>query len=320
VSYTYNGSNLVASKTDAKGQQLTYQYDTYNRLTSVTWANAVGGAKVLRTYYYDTNPLDSTGTFSQYAAGRLTAVQYPNVAQNPNAGTTPLPVQLNDMYSYTQAGLPATKRLQVNQHVTWTDSLGTHNVTATDNFDSTYLYNTEGKVTSTTYPATTPSYTTGVANNVAGASYNYSYDSMYRLSGMTTAAGATVVNGVSYDAASRLLGITYNGIGETRGYNVLGQLTNVHAGSGENLTYNYPTGTNNGKASSMYNAVSGETVTYTYDSLNRMVAAGGSGWGEAYTFDPFGNLTTKHVTSGSGPSLFSRGQPGQQPDPGIGRL
>jgi hypothetical protein len=64
----------------------------------------------------------------------------------------------------------------------------------------------------------------------------------------------------------------------------------VHAGSGENLTYNHPTGTNNGKVSSMYNAVSGETVTYTYDSLNRMVAAGGSGWGEAYTFDPFGNL------------------------------
>ena len=60
----------------AKNQQLTYQYDTYNRLTSVTWANATNGAKVLRTYYYDTNPLDSTGTYSQYAAGRLTAVQY----------------------------------------------------------------------------------------------------------------------------------------------------------------------------------------------------------------------------------------------------
>ena len=33
----------------------------------------------------------------------------------------------------------------------------------------------------------------------------------------------------------------------------------------ENLTYNYPAGTNNGKIGSMYNAVSGETVTYTYD-------------------------------------------------------
>ena len=53
----------------------------------------------------------------------------------------------------------------------------------------------------------------------------------------------------------------------------------------------------------MYNAVSGETVTYTYDSLNRLATAGGTGWGEAYTFDPYGNLTTKQVTSGTGPSL-----------------
>jgi len=29
----------LTSKTDAKGQQLTYQYDTYRRLLSVTWAN-----------------------------------------------------------------------------------------------------------------------------------------------------------------------------------------------------------------------------------------------------------------------------------------
>ena len=124
------------------------------------------------------------------------------------------------------------------------------------------------------------------ANNVTGASYNYSYDSMYRLSGMTTSGSTTVVSGVSYNAANQLLGMTFNGVAETRGYNVLNQLTNVHDGSAVNLTYNYPTGTNNGKVSSMYNAVSGETVTYTYDSLNRIATAGGSGWGEAYTFDP----------------------------------
>ncbi len=112
-----------------------------------------------------------------------------------------------------------------------------------------------------------------------GPSYNYSYDSMYRLGGMTDSYSNTIVSGV------------------------LNQLTNLYDSSGVNLTYNYPTGTNNRKVGSMYNAVSGETVTYTYDSLNRMATANGSGWGEAYTFDPFGNLTTKHVTSGSGPSL-----------------
>jgi RHS repeat-associated protein len=306
VTYTYNsgGNNLLASKTDAKGQQLTYAYDGYNRLSSVTWANAPGGAQVLRTYYYDNNPLDSTGTFSQNALGRLTAVQYPSLA--PNTGSVAeTPVQMNDMYSYSQPGLPADKRLQVNQ-VVYYDDINNHlqHQTITVNLDSTYTYNDEGQVTAMTYPSTASG-----GNTTPGASYNYSYDSMNRPGGMTS--GSTkVVSGVSYNAANQLLGMTYNLLSESRSYNVLGQLTNINVQNGgypygttENLTYNYPTGTNNGKVSSMYNAVSGETVTYTYDSLNRMATAAGSGWGEAYTLDPYGNLTTKTVTAGSGPSL-----------------
>jgi len=86
--------------------------------------------------------------------------------------------------------------------------------------------------------------------------------------------------------------MNYPGVNEVRGYNVLNQLTSLSAGS-ENLTYNYPVGTNNGKISSMYNAVSKETVTYTYDSLNRLATAAGSGWSQQYSYDPFGNLTNK---------------------------
>ena len=68
----------------------------------------------------------------------------------------------------------------------------------------------------------------------------------------------------------------------------------------------------------MYNAVSGETVTYTYDSLNRLATASGcnvpSGctlpqtelWGQAYVYDPFGNLRQKNITGGSA------GQPSTQ--------
>ncbi len=127
---------------------------------------------------------------------------------------------------------------------------------------------------------------------------------------MTDSNNNTIVNNVTYNAANQLL--TMNG--ETRSYNVLNQLTNITSGSVENLTYNYPAGANNGKIGSMYNAVSGETITYTYDSLNRLSTAsdctnvsgcppGTVQWAEQYTFDPFGNLTTKNVTGGSGPSL-----------------
>ena len=249
--------------------------------------------QVLRTYYYDTNPLDSTKKFSQNPLGRLTAVQYPAIG-------TSNTVQLNDMYSYTQAGLPATKRLQVNEPVTYLDQNNQrHNTTITANLDSTFTYNGLGAMVSTSYPATGYSLWP-----VAGASYNYSYDSMNRLSGMKTSGGTTVVSNVTYNAANQLLTMNYDGLAETRTYNTLNQLTNITAGTSENLTYSYPTtGTNNGKVSSMYNAISGETVTYTYDSLNRLLTANGSGWGEQYGFDGFGNLLSKTVTAGSGPSL-----------------
>ncbi len=50
-----------------------------------------------------------------------------------------------------------------------------------------------------------------------------------------------------------------------------------------------------GKISSMYNAISGETVTYTYDTLKRLSTASGSGWSQQYGFDPFGNLLSKAI-------------------------
>ena len=115
-----------------------------------------------------------------------------------------------------------------------------------------------------------------------------------------------MVNGVSYNAANQLLGMTFNGTPESRTYNSLNQLTNITAGSTENLTYAYPAGANNGKIGSVYNAASGEAVSYTYDSLNRLLTATASGtgnWGERYGFDSFGNLLSKTVTAGSGPSM-----------------
>ena len=64
-----------------------------------------------------------------------------------------------------------------------------------------------------------------------------------------------------------------------------------------------------------YDAVSGETVTYTYDSLNRLASAGsGSTWGDSYSYDGFGNLTAKTVTAGSAPTLSVA------PDPNTNHL
>ena len=211
------------------------------------------------------------------------------------------------MYSYTAAGLPTVKRVQVSQPETYQQYNGTTQTqTVTANLDTTLTYDSTGRLASIAYPGSNSTSSSGVTTGT-GPTYNYSYDAMSRLSGMTDASSSTIVSGVSYDAANHLLGMTFNGTTETRSYNVLGQLTGLNEG-GSNLTYNYPTGTNNGKLSSMYNAVSGETVTYTYDSLNRLLTATGATggtttWGQQYGFDPFGNLLSKTVTAGSGPSL-----------------
>jgi len=70
---------------------------------------------------------------------------------------------------------------------------------------------------------------------------------MMRLAGTTDANNnnANVVTNVTYNAASQLLTMTA-GFNETRTHNTLGQLTGLN-NVAQNLTYNYPTGTNNGK-------------------------------------------------------------------------
>jgi YD repeat-containing protein len=50
----------------------------------------------------------------------------------------------------------------------------------------------------------------------------------------------------------------------------------------------------------------GETVNYTYDYLHRLTGATAtnSSWGEAYSYDGFGNLTGKTPTVGTAPPFL----------------
>jgi YD repeat-containing protein len=57
-------------------------------------------------------------------------------------------------------------------------------------------------------------------------------------------------------------------------------------------------GSNAGKIVSQTDNVSGETVTYAYDSLSRLTSASASGnaWTQTYSYDGFGNLTNRTGT------------------------
>ncbi len=271
VTYTYDTNKRLATKTDAKGQAFNYTYDSYNRLTQISV-----GSTVLRTYVYDSNPDDSY--FSQNGLGRLVEIKYPAIAESwPSTCQASTSTVFTDMFSYTQAGQVAGKRLRVGV----TCSV----VTAVGDLNLAYSYNNEGKVTGVTYP-------TDSNNNTP--TFSYTYDSMMRLSSMTDNSNYAqpVVNSIQYNAASQLTAINYYGATETRAYNNLMQLTNITA-TGLNVTYNYTPGGNSGKITSATDSISGETVVYQYDALNRLISAQGNGWAQTQAYDGFGNLTSR---------------------------
>jgi hypothetical protein len=145
-------------------------------------------------------------------------------------------------------------------------------------------YNAEGKMTKVTYPA---------AAGGGGQSYVYGYDSMGRLKTMgPQEAQTSVVSDVTYGPAGEMLTMT-GMVNESRGYNSRLQLTSFNG-----VSYGYGT-SNNGRITS--ETVSGETVVYQYDELNRLVKAETQGdvWGQEFIYDGFGNLTISRVTKGS---------------------
>src|SRR5271170_1911535 len=140
------------------------------------------------------------------------------------------------MYGYTQACLTSGKRLQVVETFNWYQNNNPESSTQKLNLDAAYTYDVEGKMTSVNYPSTFSYNQSGQLITTTGPKYTYSFDSMDRPTGLTDQ------------------------------YNNLNQMTNLTDGSLINITYTFPAGANNGKISQQ--SVSGETVTYQYDSLN----------------------------------------------------
>jgi RHS repeat-associated protein len=286
VTYTYNSDNTIHTKTDAKNQTFTYAYDSYKRVTQISV-----GSTTLRTFMYDTNTLD--GTFSgSYTAGRLVAVQ--NAQFNAPGRGAVTALQFTEMYGYTQAGQISGKRLQSNQTLTG----GT---VKTLNMDATYAYDSEGKMTSVVYP-TTYAWNGSALVPTAGPTYTYSFDAMDRATGLKDQNNNVAVSGVTYNPANQFLTVDYFGANETRTYNSMNQMTRLSIPGSLDISYNFISGADNGKIGSQIDNISGETVTYQYDSLKRLISASGSGWSETYGYDAFGNLTSKTPT-GTAPTL-----------------
>src|SRR5260370_16396125 len=75
----------------------------------------------------------------------------------------------------------------------------------------------------------------------------------------------------------------------------LTNITGVRQGvTYQNINYTFPAaGSNAAKITSQTDNVSGETVSYLYDSLNRLTWAYAGAWQQHSTYDGFGNLTNR---------------------------
>jgi YD repeat-containing protein len=282
------------------------------------------------TYTYDSNPVNPY--FSNYALGRLTTAQYGDPSASPGtcsiAGASFTGGAYTEMYSYHPAGGVTAKRLQVLRPSEndlfyaseWPDGSNTQYESGTLALDVDYTYDTAGRRNSITYP------------NVAGQTFDMggmgsfgvnlpspvtlttTYDSMGRLASLKDSFGQTWVNSTSYDVANRMTSMAYPGgtaygVTETMSYNVNGQLasrnwsvaTSPYTSSTTGLAYSYSATQNNGQITQMVDTMSGETVTYAYDALKRLMSASSTpisgssptAWTQSYQYDGFGNLTGK---------------------------
>jgi RHS repeat-associated protein len=163
----------------------------------------------------------------------------------------------------------------------------------------------------------------------AGPQETLSYDAMGNLNtigGNICSEEDNYGNCTSWGAMQWVWSTSYSNTGQLNGfqtffgaysayygysYNTLQQLNQVAYGTNivntsVNLTYTYPTGSNNGRIAQFSDSSTGEVVNYTYDALNRLIAATtsnstGPQWGESYAYDGFGNLLSKTATQGSAP-------------------
>jgi len=305
VTYTYNGYNKVATRTDAKGQKVVYTYDAYARLTKVQRYPTANGSEDTcqqENYYYDSNPFD--GTYSQNVLGRLAAVQYYGGNTSSYDQYNLCDTTFTEMYSYSTAGGVTGKRLRVQRsYVNYYSNV----VNGTLDLDAAFTYDNEGRMLTEQYPSSGPP-----GSTVAGPNLSFAYDAMGRPNTLTDAtANQQIIQSASYNAAGEVTQISggyYSGAwsGETRAYNSLLQLTQVYSGSVWK-TYIYPASGNNGKIVADVDGVRGEQVSYTYDALNRLASAvsnsSSAPWGQGFGYDGFGNLTNVNVIKGSAPTL-----------------
>lgn len=325
---TYDVANQLIRQTDAEGKIAQYEYDAAGRLTQMTFtpAGAVHASDVIRYVYNDANELveiiqtGTTNTHHVYTLDALGRKTSETVAYGTGENTFTKTLQyaydedgrLSEMvypdesrqtYAY-ENGLLKSIQLPNSQQVTWNGyqwiaptEIVTPGGKQTLAYDA--LLRTKGLQvkSSSNQELMNRQYTYDKAGNIIerateDGTYTYGYDTMGHLTQATPPESlqqsGLPVESFSYDAVGNRLGSA-----EQAGqwvYNENNQL--VQYGDGANLTV--LTYTLNGHLASQ--TQSGQTISYAYDAMDRLVAISKDGTELArYAYDPMGRRISKTV-------------------------
>ena len=276
ISYAYNGDGTLYTKTYNNGNYQKYSYDAYQRLSEIQGF----------VYNGPQNYTEDTSERQTFTYDSLNGMSYPGLLTEATfaSGLGTNLWTLQNQYAYTPAGQVATKALSVSNAA----------ATASGLLTTSYTYDGMGTLISTQYPS---------PNSLT---FTYTLDGLERPIGLTDNTNHIWASGVSYNPAGQITNATFPSGAETWGYNTLNQLTQRTTTSGSttrmNMTYNYTAGKDNGQIGSSTDAVTGETITYLYDSLKRLAKASSGTWSDTYAYDGFGNLTGM-AGGGGAPSL-----------------
>lgn len=213
VSYSYDNNGNLKTSQDAAGRVTSYEYDAQNRLTRAT---APDGGVIVNAY--DTEGRLSTVTDPR---GLATSYTYNGLGQllsqaSPDSGTT--------TYAYDSAGRLASESKANGLTISYTWD-------AIDRMTS----RTSGGVTETfTYDEGTYGKGKLTRINDATGQTTFQYSGAGELvSQASTIYGVTYTTSWSYDAAGRLLGMSYpNGLVLSYGYDGYGRLSAISSNLG----------------------------------------------------------------------------------------
>jgi len=323
IEYAYDPSGNVAAMTDPSGKTTSYGYDLLNRLISVTQPG-----DVTTTYTYDdhsnlagvTDAENHTTTYVHDDLGRLEAVT------SPDTGTTVYAYDPADnliarrdangntiSYAYDELNrLIAIHFPDPSQDITYTYDAGVNGkgkLTGMADSSGTYAYSynsfhrlekeevtLDGITYSTSY-AYDPSGLLSAITYPSGRVVTYERDSTGNLTRVTSTRDGetqTVADNITHLPFGPMTDMTYgNGIPITQAYDQLYRLTDLQAGSIEDLSYSRDPA---GNITTIADHLDPTRDRYfTYDDLYRLTNASGIEGTFVYSYDKAGNRLSRTV-------------------------